>query len=171
MERYTDASLHKGYRMALAVCCLMIASAFMYAAVAEYLAARHAPFAGVFSIPAAAYARVRFVLPGVALVNLALIPFLRHRILKAAARPVGPVASLPEPVIRLMRASVISCALCLSVAIYGLILFIATGDRHQFYLHFALSLAAFAVHFPRLTRWQAMQQRLEIEGRHLTGHV
>jgi hypothetical protein len=160
MELYTDESLHRGYRMAVSVCCIMIASAFMYAAVAEYVAVHNAPFNGLFRIPAAAYRKLRFLLPVAALVNLALIPSLRNHILRVAARPRAAMARLPEPVLRVMRASVGSFVLCLSVAVYGLVIFIATGDRNLFYLHFVLALTSFAIHFPRLDRWQAWLQAM-----------
>ncbi len=169
MVPYTDASLQKGFRLAVCICCIMIGNAFMFAGVVESITVRHAPLPDLLPSFAAAYERLRYLLPGVAVVILALIPWWRSRILATTARAGAIGAGLPERVIRVMRVSMVSCALCLAVALYGLTLYLATGDRQQFYLQFALALTAFAVHFPRRARWRAWLQEMEEEHRHLPG--
>lgn len=159
MEPYTDESLRKGYRLAVYICCAMIASVFIYTGVVEYLAATNAPFSGFSPMPAEVYGKLRLILLGVAIVDFALIPFIRNRALAGGNRPGNALASnLPEPVMRLVTASIVSFALCESIAIYGLVLFLINGGRPEFYLFLIIALAAFAVHFPRLARWQEWLQ-------------
>ena len=59
-----------------------------------------------------------------------------------------------------MTVSIISFALCESIAIYGLVLFLINGGRPEFYLFLLVALAAFAIHFPRFGRWQEWVQNM-----------
>jgi hypothetical protein len=51
-------------------------------------------------------------------------------------------------------ATVITYALCESIAIYGLILFLIGGSRFDFYTFLILSLIYFAAYFPRHHQWE-----------------
>ena len=159
MELNNDEPLRKGHRLAVYICSFMIVSVFVYAGVVEYLAANNAPFHGFSPMPGSVYDKLRLILLGLALVDFALIPFMRNRALAGNRRP-GTVATtnLPEPVARLLTASMISFALCESIAIYGLVLFLINGGRPEFYLFLLIALAAFAIHFPRYARWQVWLQ-------------
>jgi hypothetical protein len=98
---------------------------------------------------------------GLCLVDFALIPFLRNRVLSGQNRAgVSPVGRPPTPEGKLVSASIITFTLCESIAIYGFILFILNGARQEFYLFFFLSLIAFAIHFPRFERWQEQAQKM-----------
>jgi hypothetical protein len=159
MNPLNEESLRKGYRLAVYICCAMIASVFIYAGVAEFLAVKHAPFHGFSPLPPAVYDRLRLILLGVALLDFALIPFIRNRALTAARRTgTASVSPLPEPVQKMVAASMISFALCESIAIYGLVLFLVNGGRKEFYLFLLIALVAFAIHFPRFERWQEWVQ-------------
>lgn len=159
MDLHNDETLRKGYRLAVYICCAMIASLIVYTGVVEYLAATNAPFNGFSPMPAAVYDKLRLILLGVALVDFALIPFIRNRALVAESRPgAAPVSNLQEPVMRLVTASIVSFALCESIAIYGLVLFLINGGRPEFYLFLTIALVAFAFHFPRFARWQEWLQ-------------
>jgi hypothetical protein len=157
MEPINEESLCKGYRLAVYICCAMIASVFIYAGVVEYLEVQNAPFHGYSPLPAAVYDKLRLILLVVALVDFALIPYIRNSALKAASRlGTAPVAgaNLPGPVGKLITVSMITFALCESIAIYGLVLFLVNGGRQEFYLFLLIALAAFAIHFPRYNRWE-----------------
>ena len=54
----------------------------------------------------------------------------------------------------LSTVSVVVLALCLAVAIYGLVLFLIGGRGLDFYTFAFVSLLAMAVHFPRLAQWE-----------------
>lgn len=72
MEPINEESLSKGYRLAVYICCAMIASVFVYTGVVEFLAAKNAPFHGFSPLPAAVYDKLRLILLGVALIDLAI---------------------------------------------------------------------------------------------------
>ncbi len=155
MEYISDESLRRGYRTAVVIGCAMIFSVLVYAGIVEYLCQSKAPFAGFAPVTPDVFGTLRLVLLGGCLLDFALIPFLRNRVLSAqiqgGAQAAGP---LPALVGRLIAASMISFALCESIAIYGLVLFLMNGARSEFYLFLGLSFVALAIHFPRLERWQ-----------------
>jgi hypothetical protein len=161
MEYCTDESLRKGHHTAVLIGCFMIISVLVYAGVVEYFTRNNALFAGFAPLPVNVFNKLRLILLGAGLVDLALIPFLRNRVLTAQNRAeVSPVGRPLTPEGKLVSASIISFALCESIAIYGFVLFLINGARKEFYLFFFLSLMAFAIHFPRYERWQEWSQKI-----------
>jgi hypothetical protein len=53
-----------------------------------------------------------------------------------------------------MTASVLSFAFCESVAVFGLALFLMSGEPSDFYLFLLISLIFFAVSFPQYGGWE-----------------
>ncbi|MBW1991699.1 MAG: hypothetical protein JRI59_06220, partial [Deltaproteobacteria bacterium] len=51
-------------------------------------------------------------------------------------------------------AAVISFALCEAVAVFGLVLFLLTGNWQVFYIFFAFSLLLFYLHYPKYEAWE-----------------
>jgi len=151
MEPPTDEALHKGHRTTVYICCAMIASVFVYMGVAEYLAAQNAPFHGYSPVPGDVYNKLRLILLALALVDLALIPFLHNRVLSAGNRTSTSSVSSYQ---RLLSASMVSFALCESIAVYGLVLFLLNGGLRELYLFIFISLVSFVIHFPRYERWE-----------------
>jgi hypothetical protein len=155
MEPITDESLRRGHKVAVYICCAMIASVFVYVGVAEFSAVQNAPFHGYSPLPGPVHDKLRLILLVMALVDFSLIPYLRNRVLSADNRTgAGSVSSYPAAVQRLLSASVISFALCESIAIYGLVLFLLNGELREFYLFIFIALVSFVLHFPRYERWQ-----------------
>ncbi len=164
MEPITEGALRKGHRTAVYICCAMIVSVFAYAGMAEYLAAQNAPFHGYSPVPDDVYNKLRLILLALALVDFALIPFLRNRVLSAGNRTsTSSVSSCPTGVQRLLSASMVSFALCQSIAIYGLILFLLNGGLREFYLFILIALVSFVLHFPRYGRWQEWARNMPSE--------
>ena len=94
------------------------------------------------------YRVLRGVLYGVSLVTLGAIGPVRRR-LASAGGPAGPSAgsgvrrTVRDPALaRYLVAMLVTWALAESIAVYGMVLFILTGNRTDLYL---LNLAAFAV--------------------------
>jgi len=162
MEYILDDSLRKGYRLAALIGFSMIFSVMVYAGVVEFISHSQAPFTGYSPISRDAFDILRLVLLGVCLIDFALIPFLRNRVLSLQNQPQRPpMGNLPAPVARLLSASFISLAICESIAVYGLVLFLINGARQEFYLFLSLSLIAFLIHFPRYGRWQEWVREME----------
>lgn len=161
MDNFSDESLQKGRRTAVLIGCVMISSILVYAGVVEYLVRSKAPFTGFSPLPADVFNKLRLILLGVCLLDFAFIPYLRNQVLSAqnqAGKRQGGKQFAPTD--RLVTSSIISFALCESIAIYGLVLFLVNGARQEFYLFFCLSLIAFAIHFPRHERWQEWAQKI-----------
>jgi F0F1-type ATP synthase membrane subunit c/vacuolar-type H+-ATPase subunit K len=120
-----------------------------YAFVVEMIRARQAPFTGY--VPTAPVGVLRLVLAGMALVSLLAATIMSRNI--AARRAAGPAAP------RFLTANVVAMAMCESIAMYGLVLFLLAGQRADFYGFAALALLAFAWHFPRRSQWEEWAQQ------------
>lgn len=66
------------------------------------------------------------------------------------------------PVQRLVSFTVISLALCETVAIYGLVIFLINGSSLDFYLFLALSFVFIIIHFPRYSQWEDWIKKIEM---------
>lgn len=156
--------LRKGYRLAALIGALMIGSLLVYAVIAELIKESNAPFRGFAQMPDIAL--LRYALLAVAAVEFIVIPVLTRAMLSGTVPP--PSASgqhLPE-IKRLISSAIVTYALCESVAIYGLVLFLLNGDSSDLYLFIALSVLFFAVYFPKYSRWEEwFKARVKAAGR------
>lgn len=142
--------LRKQYLILKVIGGAMIASIFIYAGVTEWIRTNNEPFTG-FVKPVPPMEILRSALIAVALIIFVLIIALRKlfrsgkldAFLKASARG-GNVAFAP-----FMSFSIVTFALSESICIFGFVLFLIAGNRMDFYIFFALSLAAYAANFPR----------------------
>lgn len=155
MESYNAESLRSGHRKAVLFCLTIIPSVIFYAGLVEYLARSSPPFRGFSPIGAEFFSKLKLLLLGVTAVTFVVIPIIRNRVLANApgARNASgdQLRELPD---KLVSNTIISIALCESIAIYGLVLFFLNGARQEFYLFFLLSLVALIFHFPRFSRWE-----------------
>lgn len=109
---------------------------------------------------------VKTVLFGVATAVFFLIQIVRTRVL-SANRPVsgrGKPNSYSPDIQKLIAASVASFALCESIGILGLVLFLLGGSSTDFYVFLLISLFFFSVYFPNYGRWEEwMRDRIASE--------
>jgi len=139
--------LETAYRNAAIVCGAMAASTVLYALVVEVISVYQAPFEGF--APGAQPSILRSALWTMALVEAGLIGLVRRALL-ARSRAEGAAAQAR----RLITTAVVTAALAEVPAILGLVLFMLSGLRGDFYALLALSLALQAVYFPRLDGWR-----------------
>jgi len=135
--------LAKACRTAQTIGAALIVSLGAYAFVINQIQRTHAPFGGF--APGVLHDLLRWILAAVALATLGLVRFLQRTILANGALPL---------VSRLRSGAVVGLALCESVAIYGLVLFMIAGRASDFYVFAALALAGFVLYFPRLQTWE-----------------
>ncbi len=64
---------------------------------------------------------------------------------------------------RLFAATIITAALCLSITIYGLVLFIEGLKLNDLYILSALSVLSLVVFFPRYEHWEELQREYDIK--------
>jgi F0F1-type ATP synthase membrane subunit c/vacuolar-type H+-ATPase subunit K len=139
-ERHTQ-ELRRVYRLAVIIGVAMISSLLIYVFIVEFLKVRvpiHAPSSTVDLL--------RYLFFGMAIVDFFVIKFLRGQMVSGAPSP--------AKIQKLLSMTILTYALCESVAIYGLILFLIGGRRFDFYSLVILSLIFFAIYFPRYAQWE-----------------
>jgi F0F1-type ATP synthase membrane subunit c/vacuolar-type H+-ATPase subunit K len=124
---------------------VMIGSVFIYLVVVEVLKRTMAPFSGFAAISPGQAQTLKYFFVALAIGHFFLIKFV-HKILAA------------NTVERLFKAAVVTFALSEAVAIFGLVLFLLTGNALDFYLFMFLSLFYFWFFFPKYQDWEAQLQ-------------
>ena len=143
------------HRMATVIGYGMIGTLLIFAAVVETLKAMNYEPGGF--LPPSALEILRYFLLGITLIEFFMIRIVRKMILSGGGR----VSGLPkqgDPLLskvqKLFTAAIVTFAFCESAGIYGLVLFIIGGSSFDFYLFVFLSLALFAVYFPKYSQWE-----------------
>ncbi|MBI5199345.1 MAG: hypothetical protein HZA09_04935 [Nitrospirae bacterium] len=146
--------LKRGYRIATIIGIAMIASVFIYAFVVEFIKKEFTPFVGFFPFSEAGV--LKYILLGITISEFFLIRFIRNLILsgRGAMSASYQTGQSSASIQRLITMSIITYALCESVAIYGLVLFFLAGDSLDFYTFMFISLIYFAMYFPRYSQWE-----------------
>ena len=95
---------------------------------------------------------LRYLLYGLAVSMFFVIKFARNAILPKKTGP-GAVPS-DARAYRLLIADIVTAALCESVAIFGLAMFLLVRQIADFYTLVFISLAYFLYFFPRYSQWE-----------------
>jgi hypothetical protein len=140
--------LRRTYRETAIVCGAMVASVLVYAGAVELLRMRLPPGGAAPGVNADLLRYAFYLLAGV---DGLAIPFVRRAV---EARP-GDRASV---LARLRTGAVAAAALAEAPAVMGLVLFVLSGRRPDFYLLAGWSLLLQVVHFPRQERWAEAAQ-------------
>jgi F0F1-type ATP synthase membrane subunit c/vacuolar-type H+-ATPase subunit K len=119
----------------------MIASVFVYAGVVELLKWQLAPFTGFATLDPHTVALIKYVFLALAAANFGIIK---------AVQKILPTRSVEN----LSMAAIITFALCESVAILGLVLFLLAGQGLDFYIFMVISLGFFTLFFPKYDQWE-----------------
>jgi F0F1-type ATP synthase membrane subunit c/vacuolar-type H+-ATPase subunit K len=121
----------------------MIASVFVYAGVVELIKWQLAPFAGFATLAPQTVVYFKY-----AFLALAAAQFV---IIKAVQK------ILPAPSVeKLSLTAIITFALCESVAVLGLVLFLLAGNSMDFYIFMVISLGFFTLFFPKYDQWEQL---------------
>jgi F0F1-type ATP synthase membrane subunit c/vacuolar-type H+-ATPase subunit K len=118
----------------------MIASVFIYAGVVELIKWQLAPFAGFAKLDPRTVGLLKYAFLALAAAQYGIIKVVQKIL------PAKSVDNLP-------RADVISFALCESVAVLGLVLFLLAGNSMDFYIFMMISLGFFYLFFPKYEQW------------------
>src|SRR5260370_4547414 len=129
--------LETGRGVAAMIYGAMMGSVLLYAVAVEVVNLSQAPFSGFAGTPLDPM--VRYALWGVALVQVMLILVVRRSLLAKSPGP-APGASI----------AIVTAALAEIPAVLGLVLFMVSGLRADFYALLTLSLLLLATWFPRL---------------------
>jgi hypothetical protein len=119
----------------------MIASVFVYAGVVEWIKWQWAPFAGFFQLAPSQAALLKYIFLAFAAVQYGVIKLVQRIV------PARSVDNLPQ-------AAIITLALCESVAVLGLVLFLLGGQALDFYIFMLISLSFFYLFYPKYDDWE-----------------
>lgn len=140
-----DIQLKARYLTANFIGLALIGSVFLYAVVVQVLIWTLAPFSGFASLEPGQAQVLKYVFMALALGHFFLIKFMQKML------AAGTVA-------RLFQAAVVTFALSEAVAVFGLVLFLLTGNSLDFYLFMFLSLFYFWFFYPKYQDWEAQMQ-------------
>ncbi len=119
----------------------MIAAVFVYAGVVELIKWQWAPFAGFAKLDPRTADLLKYVFLALAAAQFGIIKLVQKLM---------PMRSADN----LSQAAVITFALCESVAVLGLVLFLLAGNAVDFYIFMAISLGFFTLFFPKYEQWE-----------------
>jgi len=119
----------------------MIAAVFVYAGVVEVIKWKLAPFTGFAGLEPQTVDLLKYVFLALAAAQFGVIK---------AVQKILPTRSVEN----LATAAIITFALCESVAVLGLVLFLLAGNSMDFYIFMVISLGFFYLFFPKYEQWE-----------------
>ncbi len=145
-----DDSLARAFRLQQMLAAALAAALLVYAIIVEVLSRQSYTVGGV---PDTLLHNLRFVFVFLAFAVYFVMRFGQQRIL--VKKPTDTRQAL---VAKLSLASLISLVLAELPAVLGLVLFLMSGNRRDFYPLMVISLILLYVAFPRFTIWEVWSQ-------------
>jgi hypothetical protein len=121
----------------------MIAAVLVYAGVVEVIKWQWAVFAGFAKLPPQTASLLKYTFLALAVAQFVIIKVVQKTL------PARSLDNLPQ-------AAIITFALCETVAIFGLVLFLLTGSALDFYVFMVISLGYFYLFFPKYEQWEQL---------------
>lgn len=149
MEMSMD--LAKAYRESRIISLAMIAGLGFYVGVVEFFLFQNASFSG-FAAESIKDFKDYFILGG-------LVAFIAIRTSRTAILKREPAEALDVLLRKLKTANIVVYAIAELPAILGLVLFMLTGKREDFYALGTFSILAMILYYPKLSHWEAWLQR------------
>ena len=153
MERTSERELRKTYRLAVIIGLAMGLGVCMYLLIVQLLSTTPGFSRETPTFPWAEM--LKYIFLGIALAEFFLINIIRRFMLRSRQGRDVRERPFSTATVRLLTTSIITFAICESVAILGLVLFFLTREASDYYLLMAISLICFAVYFPRYGQWKA----------------
>jgi hypothetical protein len=151
MER--SGELARTYREAQLVAWAFMATVAVHAAIVEFFLLKGETFTGFHPEKVAAH-KDYFILGGV--LAFVIIRAVRTSILRGESTD-----TLGTLLGRLKTANMVVYAIAEVPAILGLVLFLFTGDRKDFYLLAVFSILAMILYYPKLNHWEVWLRKQE----------
>jgi hypothetical protein len=123
----------------------MIAAVFVYAGVVEVIKWQWSPFTGVARLDPHTAGLLRYIFLALAAGQYVMIKVIRKIVLAQS------LDNLPQ-------AAIITFALCESVALLGLVLFLLAGHSLDFYIFMVISLGFFYLFYPKYEQWEQLMK-------------
>ncbi len=119
----------------------MIVAGLVYAGVVELLKWQWAPFHGFAKLPPQTASLLKYIFLVLAAAQFVTVKVVQKILLARS------LDNLPQ-------AAIITFADCETVAIFGLVLFLLTGNALDFYVFMVISLGYFYLFFPKYEDWE-----------------
>ena len=161
-----ETNVRNAQKTALIISFSFIFTLGIYAGIAEFVLGDSNPI----SVPS----YTRFIFMAIAAVEVILMVIIKNRIISgenkfpshpaplSIERTEQPDSKIDSPeekerefINRLRTAHIVTYALCESIAIYGLVLFILQKDKTEFYAFLGVALFLMLVHFPKYDDWKS----------------
>jgi hypothetical protein len=147
MDKSIREEVGKGFNLVKMIGFAMVGSLMMLTAIVEIISRGVTTFEGYAPFPAIAYLRY-------ALIAVAVADLLIARVIWKKMAAGSGSTMISETLRRLSTAAIIPLAICCSIGIYGLVLFLLGGSTLDFYLFLGLALVGFGIYFPRFEQWE-----------------
>jgi hypothetical protein len=171
LNMFDETNLRKNHQQMLIISFAMIFSLGIYAGLAEFFLGDIEIFPeGEFT----EYSTFRYMIMALSAVIVIVMVIIRNRILagkiqipsqlsQSSAEPAqqsdmkkdSPETKVMEFIGRLRLAHIVTYALCESIGIFGLLLFMLGKDKTEFYAFLGVSLFLMLVHFPKYDDWKS----------------
>jgi hypothetical protein len=120
---------------------VLIAAVFVYAGVVEVIKWQWSPFTGFANLSPQTARLLKYIFLALAAAQFVVIKVVQ-KIIPARSKA------------NLSQAAIITFALCESVAVLGLVLFLLIGNPLDFYIFMVISLGYFYLFFPKYEQWE-----------------
>jgi len=144
----TSNELKKTYRVSSIIGLTIMGSLLIYVLMVEFVIYPLIPVMGPLSIREVRV--LRYILYALSIVDVIILRVIRSAILKKS-----PGEDKQRLIAKLHKSSLVSMALCEGPAIFGLVLFLITGIKRDFYFLLVVSFILIFMYFPRLKNWES----------------
>jgi hypothetical protein len=149
-------NLRRGYKLSVILGIIMVLHLAFYTIIVELIKINYKPFNGFAPIPKLDL--LRYVLIGIVILDFFFIKLMRHLFIK---RPIKHDMDIKRLIHSLIHLSLITYAICESVVIYGLVLFLIAGSSLDYYLFLLPCIFFLYIYFPRYSEWEDRVKQLE----------
>jgi len=146
MSQIPRETLRQQFKVTNYIGLAMIGSVFIYAAIVLAIDNGYIPMERSRTANSAIFTQLKYILLLISILFYFIIKLLQNRLPQS-------LKNLPRGGI-LPIVSLVTWALCEAVAIYGLVLFILTRNRNDFFLFMAISLFYFYIFYPKYADWE-----------------
>jgi hypothetical protein len=153
---FIKGNLRRGYKLSIILGIIMVLHLALYTIIVELIKITYEPFSGFAPNPKLDL--LRYVLIGMAILSFFFFKLIRYLSIK---RPIKHNMDIKKLIHQLIYLSLFTYAICESVAIYGLVLFLMAGSSLDYYLFLFPCIFFLYIYFPRYSEWEDRVKQLE----------
>jgi hypothetical protein len=162
MNQISQAILQKQFKITNYIGLVMIGSVFIFAFLVLAIDKGYFSFLenGNQKIDVAVLTKIKYLFILISVAFFLIIKFMKHTILRFFQKQYSQ--SLYPVVLRLFAFTLLVFAMCETISIYGLVLFILSRNPTDFFIFMAISLLYFYLFYPQYADWErTLNQELQ----------